>query len=82
MAVLVCTQYTQSLSPKRREALSVTRQRYKGWGCFCEVYILDSTENHYIRHTLICFMLAADRAVNQTIDFDLSTHEEVINPVR
>lgn len=36
----------------------------------------------YMRRTLICFMLAADRAVNQTIDLDLSTHEEVINLVR
>lgn len=36
----------------------------------------------YMRRTLICFMLAADTAVNQTIDLDLSTHEEVINLVR
>jgi hypothetical protein len=36
----------------------------------------------YISHTLICFMLAADRALSQTIDLDLSTHEEVINLVQ
>lgn len=29
----------------------------------------------YVRYTLICFMLAVDTAVNQTIDLDLSTHE-------
>ena len=36
----------------------------------------------YMRHTLICFMLAADRVLSQTIDLDLSIHEEVINPVQ
>ncbi len=36
----------------------------------------------YISQTLICFMLVADRVVSQTIDLDLSTHEEVINLVR
>ena len=36
----------------------------------------------YVSHTLICFMLAADRGLSQTIDLDLSTHEQVINLVQ
>ncbi|MEH2396600.1 hypothetical protein [Nostoc sp.] len=39
IAVLAWVQYSfdlsPNLSPTRREALSITPQRYKGWGCSC-----------------------------------------------